>query len=69
MMQLVMAFYNECQNALGKGAAINDLLKMPVRERIGRYKYIHEDELTKEFNNVMEDLNTQIANVIGKEEK
>ena len=69
MMQLVMAFYNECQDALGKGAAINDLLKMPVRERIGRYKYIHEDELTKEFNNVMEDLNTQIANVIGKEEK
>ena len=69
MIQLVMAFYNECQDALGKGAAINDLLKMPVRERIGRYKYIHEDELTKEFNNVMEDLNTQIANVIGKEEK
>ena len=69
MMQLVMAFYNECQDALGKGAAINVLLKMPVRERIGRYKYIHEDELTKEFNNVMEDLNTQIANVIGKEEK
>ena len=69
MMQLVMAFYTECQDALGKGAAINDLLKMPVRERIGRYKYIHEDELTKEFNNVMEDLNTQIANVIGKEEK
>ena len=69
MMQLVMAFYNECQDAIGKGAAINDLLKMPVRERIGRYKYIHEDELTKEFNNVMEDLNTQIANVIGKEEK
>ena len=69
MMQLVMAFYNECQDALGKGAAINDLLKMPVRERIGRYKYIHEDELTKEFNNGMEDLNTQIANVIGKEEK
>ena len=69
MMQLVMAFYTECQDALGKGAAINDLLKMPVRERIGRYKYIYEDELTKEFNNVMEDLNTQIANVIGKEEK
>ena len=69
MMQLVMAFYNESQEALGKGASINELLKMPVRERIGRYKYVHEDQLTQEFNSVVEELHTQIANAIGKEEK
>lgn len=69
MMQLVMSFYHESQEALGKGAAINDLLKMPVRERIGRYKYVHEDQLQQEYNSVVEELHTQIANAIGKEEK
>ena len=39
MMKLVMAFYNESLEALNSGASINDILKMAVRERIGRYKY------------------------------
>lgn len=69
MMQLVMAFYTESREALEKGASISELLKMPVRERIGRYKYVHEDQLAEEFDSVVEDLHTQIANAIGKEEK
>ena len=39
MMQLVLAFYNQAKGALATGASIHDLLKMPVRERIGRFKY------------------------------
>ena len=69
MMELVLAFYKESQNALNKGASINDLLKMPVREKIGRYKYVHEDNLKKEMDDIVEELHTEIANTIGKEEE
>ena len=69
MMKLVLAFYKESQNALDKGASINDLLKMPVREKIGRYKYVHEDNLKKELDDIVEELHTEIANTIGKEEE
>jgi V/A-type H+-transporting ATPase subunit A len=69
MMELVMDFYKESLEALGKGADINDLLKMPVREKIGRYKYVHEDNLAEEKQSILEELHTQIANSIGKEEE
>ena len=69
MMELVLAFYKESQNALDKGASINDLLKMPVREKIGRYKYVHEDNLKKELDDIVEELHAEIANTIGKEEE
>ncbi len=69
MMELVLAFYKESQNALDKGASINDLLKMPVREKIGRYKYVHEDNLKQEMDDIVEELHTEIANTIGKEEE
>ena len=69
MMELVLAFYKESQDALDKGASINDLLKMPVREKIGRYKYVHEDNLKKEMDDIVEELHTEIANTIGKEEE
>ena len=69
MMELVLAFYKESQDALDKGASINDLLKMPVREKIGRYKYVHEDNLKQEMDTIVEELHTEIANTIGKEEE
>ena len=69
MMELVLAFYKESQDALDKGASINDLLKMPVREKIGRYKYVHEDNLKQEMDAIVEELHTEIANTIGKEEE
>ena len=69
MMELVLAFYKESQDALDKGASINDLLKMPVREKIGRYKYVHEDNLKQEMDDIIEELHTEIANTIGKEEE
>lgn len=66
MMKLVMAFYEECVEALEKGADINGLIKMDVRERIGRYKYTLEENITEEYEKVNTELSTEIANVLGK---
>ena len=41
---------------------------MPVREKIGRFKYVTEDKLDEEFKQVDETLSAQIAAAFVKEE-
>ena len=61
MMQLVLAFYKQAKGALATGASIHDLLKMPVRERIGRFKYTLEENLDAEYDDITEALCHEIA--------
>lgn len=68
MMHLVIAYYEQSKEALSKGASIQKLVKLPVRERIGRYKYTHEDQLSAEYDSVMSDLTKEIAAACGKED-
>lgn len=68
MMNLVMAFYEKSSEALNQGASMNGLLQMPVRERIGRYKYTNEENIDSEFEKISEELAVQIAGTIGKED-
>lgn len=42
---------------------------MPVREQIGRFKYVQEDALDEEFKKADEELSVQIANAFVKEER
>jgi V/A-type H+-transporting ATPase subunit A len=66
MMQLVMAFYDKSAAALEKGAQLNALINMPIRERIGRFKYVKEDEVDKAYNDILYNLDVDIDNIIKK---
>lgn len=68
MMKLVLGFYEKSVEALKQGASMNDLIKMSVREQIGRYKYTPEDQLDAQYETVMKDLTAEIAGLIGKED-
>ena len=68
MMRLVNAFYERSVAALGEGASLRKLISMPVREQIGRFKYVTEDKLDEEFKQVDETLSAQIAAAFVKEE-
>ncbi len=68
MMKLVLAFFEQCTEALKKGSSVNDLLKMAVRERIGRYKYTTNENIHKEYDAVMAELAAEIAETVGKED-
>ena len=68
MMKLVLAFYDEGAEALSRGAQVNDLVKLPVREKIGRYKYTEESNLTAEYEAVDKELSAEIAGLLGKED-
>lgn len=68
MMKLVLGFYDKSVEALKEGAAVNDLIKMSVREQIGRYKYTPEDQLDIQYEAVVKELAAEISGLIGKED-
>lgn len=69
MMQLVLSYYDAAAEALSKGVSINGLVKLAVRERIGRFKYIAVDGIKAEFDNIQKALTNEIAELAKKEEE
>ncbi len=68
LMKLVVAYYEQGVEALEKGANIQDLVKLDVREKIGRFKYVLEENLEEEYKAVLEQLAKEISNITGKED-
>jgi V/A-type H+-transporting ATPase subunit A len=68
MMKLVIAFYERSLEALEKGASVNALIKMPIREKIGRYKYTLEADIETEYEEISKGLSIEIENLLGKED-
>lgn len=68
MMQLVLDYYDKAVEALGKGASIEDLVNLPVRERIGRFKYIQEQDMKAEYDAILKALSKQIEELSQKED-
>ena len=69
MQKLVYQFYEESVKALKEGADINDIVSLPVREDIGRYKYTLEENIDEQYTKVHDELVRELAGIIGKEEE
>ena len=68
MMSLVLDFYKESKKALEQGVSVQGLIKMEVRERIGRFKYVVNDQIETEYQAVKEELAREISSLFGKED-
>ena len=68
MMGLILSFYDEARDALNRGVDINDIVNLPVREKIGRYKYTETDKITEAYDGVMNEISQAFRNLSGKEE-
>jgi len=66
LMDLVLKFYDVSLENLEK-VSIDDLVKLPVRERIGRFKYVKKDMIKKEHENILEQLNKEIKELVQRE--
>ena len=66
LMDLVLKFYDISSENLNK-ISIDDLVKLPVRERIGRFKYVKKDMIKKEYENILEQLNKEIKELVQRE--
>lgn len=68
MMRLVMSFYEKAKAALEKGANVEDLIAMPSREPIGRFKYTPEDKIEDEFTRINDLLDGEVDEALNKED-
>lgn len=60
MLKLVLKFYDRTNLALQEGADINKLVNLPIKERIGRIKYVPENDVNKEFDDILQELDKEI---------
>ena len=68
MMRLVISFYNKGAEALEDGGDIEKIVSMPVREEIGRFKYVAEDETDAEYDEVLDHLSEQLKDTMKGED-
>jgi len=66
ILELVLAYYDSCREALEQGVSINALVKLPVREAIGRFKYTPNDRVQAEHESIARQLNVEIDGLIAK---
>ena len=69
LMKLVMAFYDVCHEALDKGADINKIVDMEVREAIGRFKYTAEDQVDARFDEIERALHQEADAIVQAKEE
>ncbi|MEF9894244.1 MAG: V-type ATP synthase subunit A, partial [Clostridia bacterium] len=60
MLSLILAYQEKGQKTLERGAEFSKVIALKVRERIGRAKYIPEDELAQ-FDKIEAELSDQMS--------
>ncbi len=67
LMKLLLEYYHVAQSALAKGVELDDILNLPVREQIGRAKYIEESNLMR-MDDILANINSDITALVSKGE-
>ena len=68
MMRIILTYYDRALDALKKGANIEMLVNLPIRERIGRFKYEQEDKINEEYDSIAAQLDIEIKDVLERSE-
>lgn len=63
MLHLILAFGELGEKALEAGATVEQIIALPVREEIGRAKYIAEDEFPQAYERICKTLAEQMASL------
>ncbi len=68
ILRMIFAFYDQASEVLSSGGQIEEIAALPVRENIGRFKYIPENQMSEEYDRIMETLHKQMRDIAAKEE-
>ena len=68
MMKAILAYFDLCSETLNQNAPIDVLVSLPVRERIGRFKYVKEDDIDTEYEEILKQLHKELNAQLKKEE-
>ena len=64
MLKLIMQYYELGQKALDAGAEFSKIIGLPVREMIGRAKYVKEKDVTVRFAEIEKQLTAEMDELI-----
>lgn len=67
MMKLILLYYQQATDTLS-AVPVDALVKLPVRERIGRFKYVPDSEIPGEYEAICRQLTEEIDALRQKEE-
>jgi V/A-type H+-transporting ATPase subunit A len=65
MLKLILLFRKEADRALASGVYLNNILNLPIRDKVARSKYISEDNIDT-INNIAEELVVEINRLISE---
>ena len=68
MMKLILGFNDEAADAVAKGADIEKISALPVREKIGRFKYVAEENTDAEYDKLTTEISSELHDLLSKEE-
>lgn len=60
MMKLILNFHDEAEEAAAKGADIEEISGLAVREKIGRFKYIAEENTDEEYSKLSAEISAEL---------
>ena len=64
MLNLIMTYYKHSLGALDSGAFFDDLVNLPAREKIGRAKYLKQEELGQ-FDIIEKEIKDQLSDLVA----
>ena len=62
-MRLILDYYEMAVKAVDAGMSMQKIIDLPVRERIGRIKYVAEADVQAEYDSILVELQKQIEKI------
>ena len=66
LLKLILGYYDQSVDAVSKGAPFNQLAAVPVRETIGRFKYIEEKDIDSSYEEILTEMKKEITDIVNK---
>lgn len=61
LSSLILAFHNEASKSINDENNIEKIVSLPVREKIGRFKYVKEENVDEEYEKIMNMIKEQLS--------
>lgn len=67
MLKMILSYYYKAQEAVKGNVSLRELFELPVREKIGRAKYVPYDQIEEEYAIIEQELADQMEALLVKE--
>lgn len=69
MLKMILDFHSEAEEAVKKGVSVNKITKLTVIEKIGRARYVTEEDVDLKYDEIEEEIKKGIASLIDGEDE